>query len=257
MDGDERFMQDTIDLNRHRVFKTDTMINPKTRAIYDYWEALRAGRVAPMRSDVDPRKMPCDVRNVFILEMISSGNIRFRVAGSALVDAFGTELRGMNARSIMAPESRESCSALLNETLEDPGVGYARLIPSESPDAAWEISLLPLRSDYGAVDRLMGVLIPVGRHSRRHPGALQFRIDTMHVDTINPTVLDAGHAAPAPAPGFAESTPPFATGSDRNGLADAPRRRGPDLQAIDGGLERPETAGPRNTGHLRLVDDEQ
>lgn len=251
MDGDDRFGQDTIEFSRHRAFKTDTMINPKTRAIHDYWNTLRAGRLAPMRSDVDPRQMPCDVRNVFILELVSPNNFRFRVAGSALVEAFGMELRATNARSIMAAESRESFCALLSETLEDPGVGYARLLPARNPDTAWEISLLPLRSPHGTIDRLMGVLAPVSGCGWRG-GTLRFRIDTMQVETINPTVLDAGRAAPVP--GFAESVTPFRTSADGDGAAGC---RGPRLRAIDGGLEETEPAGPRSADHLRLIDDDR
>ena len=251
MDGDDGFLQDTIQLDRHRAVKTDGMINAKTRAFQEYWEGLRAGRLAPLRTDVDPREMPCDVRHVFILEVLSTGNIRFRVAGSALVEAFGMELRGMNARSIMAPESRESFSALMNEALEDPGIGYARLISPNNPDAMWEISLLPLRSDFGAIDRLIGVLVPVGGGTTRRVGPLQFRIDAMQVETVTPSVLDAERSAQVH--GFGETLTRFDHSGEPAEQSNAPR-----LTAIDGGLDaatQDEDATPRAKGHLRLVKD--
>lgn len=253
MDGDDGFRQDTIQLDRHRAIKTDGMINAKTRAMHEYWEGLRAGRLAPLRTDIDPRKMPCDVRHVFILEVLSTGNIRFRVAGSALVEAFGMELRGMNARSIMAPESRESFSALMNETLEDPGVGYARLVSPHNPNAMWEISLLPLRSDFGAIDRLIGVLVPVSGGASRRNGPLQFRIDAMQVESVSPSVVDAER--PAQIHGFGETLTSF-----EHDIDTPKRRAGPRLHSIDGGLNKStvETeagTAPRGKGHLRLVDD--
>lgn len=250
MDGEDGIRQDTVDFNWHRARKTETMINAKTRAIHDYWNTLRAGRLAPLRADIDPREMPCDVRNVFILEVVSAGNVRFRVAGSALTEAFGMELRGMNARSIMASESRESFSALINEALEDPGVGYARLVSPRNPEIVWEISLLPLRSDYGAIDRLMGVLTPVNGRATRRSGPLQFRIDTMRVDSISPTVLDTGR--PVPAPGFAETLTRFHH-DIAPGVADG--QHPPQLRSIEGGLNKSDEHAPRTSGHLRLVED--
>ena len=250
MDGEDRFMQDSIDIDRLNMFNTDTMINRKTRALHDYWEGLRAGRLAPMRSDVDPRDMPCDVRNVFILEMLAANNFRFRVAGSALAKAFGIELRGMNACAIMARDSRESFNALMNEALEDPGVGYARLVPSREPNILWEISLLPLRSDFGPIDRLIGILNPVKGPPGHDGGPLQFRIERMQINTIVPTVLEAG--ALDHVTGFAETQARFRARDEELHPGGKPA---PSLQAIEGGLDENDAPEPRRTGHLRLIED--
>ena len=128
MDGDDFATDDDfVKLDAYRVNRTNDMIHPELRALHSYWNEIRAGRATPLRSDIDPRDMKCDARNLFILENLGRGNIRFRLAGTAIVDAFGMELRGMNARAIMSTGSRESFTALINETLEDPGTGYARL----------------------------------------------------------------------------------------------------------------------------------
>ena len=248
MDGDGGFGQDCIDLDAYRAVKTNGMVHSKLRALYEYWEGLRAGRLAPMRSDVDPRDMAGDVRNIFILEDLGHGNIRFRIAGTGIVDAFGMELRGMSARSIMVPEARESFSALIAETLEDPGVGYARLQPARDPDAVWEINLLPLRSDFGAIDRVMGCLHPLSGTGGQYPPPLQFRIDNMSVESIAPTVLDAD--SPPPALGFAEPARRYDHARASHGDADKPA-----LRSIEGGRGDGEPEGPRTAGHLRLVDD--
>ncbi len=247
MDGDDGLRQDCIELGAYRAVKTGKMINAKLRESHKYWDDLRAGRLAPMRADVDPRDMPCDVGSVFIIEALNPANIRFRVAGSALAETFGMELRGMNVRAIMAPASRESLGALISETLEDPGVGYARLSSAGNPDALWELCLLPLRSEFGAVDRLLGALLPISGPSPRGSGPLHFRIEDMRVESITPTVLDVG--GPRQVPGFAETDRPFEF-NDMTAQKSRPR-----LTAIDGGGAGTPEDEDRNRGHLRVVDD--
>ena len=232
-----------IDLGAYRLSRTTDMIHSELRALYSYWSRLRAGRKTPLRSDIDPRDMACDARNLFVLENLGRGNIRFRLAGTAIIDAFGMELRGMNARAIMATESRESFAALIAETLEEPGVGYARLRNAADESAVWEVNLLPLRSDFGPVDRIIGCLHPLTPLTGSEAGMpLRFRIEHMSVDPI-----DLGeHDLPAQTPGLAEPPQAFLAGPD--GRADLPPR----LTPIDGG-GRDGGQARRRGGHLRLV----
>ena len=235
-----------VELNRYRVKNCRAMIHPELRALHRYWESIRAGRSTPLRSDIDPREMGCDARNLFILENLGRGNIRFRLAGTAIVDAFGMELRGMNARAIMTAASRESFTALIAETLEDPGTGYARLATAGPEPQAWEISLLPLRSDFGQIDRVIGCLHPIeGRPRRRGDAPLRFRIEEMTVEPILATVEDS---APLPVPGFAE--PPRAFRPETEPTP------GPGLTPIEGGLADGDARTPAPArDHLRLVKD--
>jgi hypothetical protein len=230
------------------------MIHNEVRALYSYWDGLRAGRTTPLRSEIDPRDMACRASNLFILENLGSGNVRFRLAGTSIVDAFGMELRGMNARAIMSAASRESFMALIGETLEDPGVGYARLRNADNPEELWEITLLPLRSDFGMIDRVIGCLHPVefvGRSPSAAP--LRFKIDHMSVEPIKTTVRELN--LPSPIHEFAEGPAPFVhdTGADANG------KKFFSLTTIDGGLANVERNNevPREISrdHLRLIDD--
>lgn len=234
------------------------MIHSELRALYSYWNRLRAGRRAPLRLDIDPRDMACDARNLFILENLGRGNIRFRLAGTAIIDAFGMELRGMNVRAIMATPARESFLALIIETLEEPGVGYARLRNAADERGVWEVNLLPLRSDLGAVDRIIGCLHPLSDAAHRVTGApLRFRIEQMSVEPVDAPVREFDRGAGMP--GWAEGPRPFR--SRPPGDCDAPyltaidgdggRSRdgcGPDERGSEGGADR-----RRRGAHLRLV----
>ena len=197
MDWDNATGHSCIDLAAYRLSRSNDMIHSELRALYAYWNRLRAGRKTPLRSDIDPRDMTCDARNLFILENLGRGNIRFRLAGTAIADAFGMELRGMNARSIMATGSRESFTALINEALEDPGIGYARLRNAADESGIWEINLLPLRSDFGVIDRVIGCLHPlVGAPGKNAGAPLRFRIEHMSVDPVEATVRELESADP-------------------------------------------------------------
>ena len=248
MDWDNATGHSCIDLAAYRLSRSNDMIHSELRALYGYWNRLRAGRKTPLRSDIDPRDMACDARNLFILENLGRGNIRFRLAGTAIAEAFGMELRGMNARSIMATGSRESFTALINETLEDPGIGYARLRDAADESGIWEVNLLPLRSDFGLIDRVIGCLHPLVGVPGKNPGApLRFRIEHMSVDPIEATVRELD--LPTPFTGLAEGGQPFRPRHASH--ADEPPPR---FTAIEGGGRDERGGRPRRMrGHLRLV----
>ena len=186
--------------------------------------------------------MAGDARHLFVLENLGQGNIRFRLAGTALMDAFGFDLRGMSARSIMEGRARESFVALINETLAEPGVGYARLTAPDG-QSIWEILLLPLRDNFGNVQRLLGCLHPISGRVPQHAGetAMRFTIQEMSIQPVGTAPGNAGEAQALP--GFSEGQRAFESGPSG-------------LTAIDGGRsgDRPDGKRPR----LRVIksDDE-
>ena len=260
MDATDATGHSCIDLSAYRLSRTTDMIHSELRALYSYWNRLRAGRKTPLRSDIDPRDMDCDARNLFILENLGRGNIRFRLAGTAIVDSFGMELRGMNARVIMSTGARESFTALIAETLDEPGIGYARLRNAAEESGIWEVNLLPLRSDFGVVDRVIGCLHSLSGVPARDTGApLRFRIEHMSVDTIGADL--PAMDLPGRIEGLAEPQRPFLARPAR--AEDESAAATPRLTAIDGGGRDGGQDGggqhgagdsrrPRG-GHLRLV----
>lgn len=237
-----------ISLARYRMVRTEEIVHAESRALLAYWQRLRAGRRAPYRVEVDPRDMTCQARSLFILEILADGMQRFRLAGSELVETFGIELRGQTARAIMEGRARDSLTALVAETAAEPGIGYARLAPlGGAPDEHWEMLLLPLRSDDGALDRLIGMIQQVSGFrpgGRRAP--LRFTIESMWIHPVEATVDEALPAAE----GFAEAQAPFA--------GPAPAGTDQPFRAIDGGRGRntpaPHRRHPRPS--LRVVKDD-
>lgn len=130
--------------------------------------------------------------------------------------------------------------ALISEALEDPGVGYARLRNASDESGVWEINLLPLQSDFGAIDRVIGCLHPLSGIPPRDGMPLRFRIEHMSIETIGVS------ASASDRPGLAEPAAPFRPAES------SPATEAPRLTAIDGdgsGRGRPRRGSP----HLRLV----
>ncbi len=235
----------SIELASYRLSRnSNEMIHSEIRALYNYWERLRAGRPCPYRAEVDPRDMEGDARHLFVLEDLGQGNLRFRLAGTALIDAFGYELRGMSARSVMAGKARESFVALIAETLAEPGVGYARLF---APDGVtvWEVVLLPLRGNFGQIDRLIGCLHPVsGRTPEAGDVPLRFTIDAMSIRPVN-AGPDTVQGDAMPLTGFGEGQASFEGAPDTG------------LTAIEGGLGEGKPKGGGERPKLRVVKTDE
>lgn len=236
-----------ISFAQARIDRMRGMIHPQTRALHGYFDELRGNRPVPSRAEVDPRDMPCRAANLFILEDLGRGQIRFRLAGSGLTEAFGMELRGLNVRLLMEGRGRESFAALVEEALAEPGIGYARLQRAEVPDEMWEVLLLPLRSDAGAIDRVLGSLVPLGASPVPPDSAsMRFAIAEMTIRPIRVELQAVERAPREPGlPGFAEGgQTPFA---------------GPGgLTAIEGGRREANPERPRRTEapYLRIVRED-
>ncbi|MCL5775716.1 PAS domain-containing protein [Limibaculum sp. FT325] len=231
-----------------------SILHPEIRALEAYWQDLRAGRACPYRAEVDPRDIPSKIGHLFILEDVGLGNMRFRICGTALADSFGMELRGMPVGAIMDIGARQSLIELLRETLAEPGVGHARMRRADGRHEAWEIVFLPLRSDNGRVDRVIGALHCLEDGAARSGNQpLRFTIDAMSVAPVEITVEARENTAYGG--GFTEGGATFAArpGVMPRGAA----RRG--LVAIAGGLEAGTAGGgdgpERPRPRLRLVSD--
>ena len=124
-----------------------------------------------------------------------------------------------------------------------------RLRDATDETAQWEINLLPLRSDFGMIDRVIGCLHPlVGLPRMNRQTPLRFRIETMSVEPIDATVRELD--LPEPIEGFAEPRVPFT----HEPMDEAEPR----FKTIEGGLDNispPEDRPAPTRGHLRLVKD--
>jgi hypothetical protein len=85
--------------------------NPILSGLWRYWQRKRAGRPLPSRADIDPMEIPAVLPYVLLVERSDEGRFRYRLAGTAVVDAYGMELTGRyvdevfpNSRRILAEQ---------------------------------------------------------------------------------------------------------------------------------------------------------
>ncbi|GFE66786.1 PAS domain-containing protein [Litoreibacter roseus] len=140
------------------------MQNSPIKELRDYWQELRAGRLVPLRSEIDPRAIASALECGFIVERTAPGAVRFRLAGMHLSDLMGMEVRGMPLRSFIAPAARADFAARLENVFDAPEVHEYQLISDTpgGPPLIARMLLLPLKSDQGQVDRAIGCISTEG-----------------------------------------------------------------------------------------------
>lgn len=134
-----------------------------------YWEALRAGRDMPLRSEIDPRGILEALPNAFVLERVAPKVARIRVAGSHIDTLLGMEPRGMPMSCLFAPGSRDGFADVMEDVLNRPAMAQISLGAETGfgkPQLDGQMLLLPLRSDMGDASRILGCFITHGRTGR-------------------------------------------------------------------------------------------
>src|SRR5262249_6045085 len=81
------------------------MKHASSRALYAYWNTLRAGRTAPERGELDPRAIRAILGDVMILEVCGPHRYAVRLAGTRICSLMGRELKGRSfAEPFMAAD---------------------------------------------------------------------------------------------------------------------------------------------------------
>ena len=181
------------------------MKNPILVELLDHWERLRAGRIAPLRSEIDPRQIENALTHAFILERSQSGGARFRIVGMQVSDLMGMEVRGMPAASLITPAERAGFDAILNRMFDHPEIVELTLnatFAGRQPVAA-DMLLLPMKNDLGQVSRILGCIVTKGTilappHRFSIVSQKVTRIVALKESTFQTTIQSAS-------PGFAEN----------------------------------------------------
>lgn len=210
---------------------------PSLDKIEQYWNVVRSNRLVPSRCEIDPRGLEGVLGHAFILERITGGLARFRIAGSHINELTGLELRQMPISALFLPNSRQILSDAMVAVFEEPAMVRMRIESKAGfgrEKMTGEMILLPLRSDLGQIDRVLGGIVmegKVGRTPRRIEILGQSRQSLV------------GYAGPQHAP--ANEVPNLKATPDQPGASLNPMKRTPDA---------PKAPLPER-GHLRLVID--
>lgn len=137
----------------------------KLHILYAYWDAVRAGRIAPRRLDIEPSAISTLLADTFMLERVSGETLQFRLAGTRVCQAYGRELRGEDFLSLFAPADQFALRRDLSKMLQQGAV--MKMATHAVVDARlvcdMETILLPLVHAGTSIGRVLGATLPVER----------------------------------------------------------------------------------------------
>jgi hypothetical protein len=139
------------------------MFHSNTELLIDYWRGLAGPGGLPARGGVDPSDFAPLAPKCFVVARETFGEFRFRLAGEAVIDLHGRQLRGDAFGSIWRQVHRRRTAGLLGAALAavEPVVIGAEGWTDGGARLRLEILLAPLASANGAVDRLLGLYQPL------------------------------------------------------------------------------------------------
>jgi hypothetical protein len=148
-----------LDRFRQRTAPSVPLLHEGPSQVRAYWEALRQGDALPLRAALDPRGLSGVLDRVFLAERIGKGLAQVRLAGSALTDLAGTELRGLPLSCLFTPESRPLLAQALEEAFTGPAIVEIDLGSDRGSTglAIAKLILLPLQ-DEGDCRQLLGAV---------------------------------------------------------------------------------------------------
>jgi hypothetical protein len=134
-----------------------------TEAVFDYFNHLRAGRAAPMRTEIDPAALKTVLPDLFILERGRDGVVRFRLAGTRVCFILGQEVRNREFGEVWEPSARHKIKLAADTVLANQNaLEIAVETTADDEDSlALEMLLLPLYSQKDQCDRIFGSLVAI------------------------------------------------------------------------------------------------
>lgn len=126
--------------------------------LYAYWQALRQGRTAPERNDVEPGAIRSVLADTFVLEYDAALGFPFRISGSRINALFLRELRGFSFLKLWREMDRREVESVLQRVADtaEPCLLGAEARPAGMGVLHIEVALLPLRHHGSTHSRVLG-----------------------------------------------------------------------------------------------------
>ncbi|MBL8581896.1 MAG: PAS domain-containing protein [Rhizobiaceae bacterium] len=90
--------------------------------LFQYWNRLRNGRLAPLRTEIEPADIKSLLADTFILEKDTRGEAVFRLAGSRLCATYGRELKGFSFPSLWREKDQRLVARLAQSVFQTKSV---------------------------------------------------------------------------------------------------------------------------------------
>jgi hypothetical protein len=134
------------------------MKHATTRELYEYWNRVRGGERAPLRSAIEPSDIRRILGEMFILEVLERDNYHVRLAGTRVCAIYCREIKGTNLLDLWSGEDRHAMATLAAAVSEDGAAAVVTITAETARDQVvpCELILLPLRHGGATFDRVLG-----------------------------------------------------------------------------------------------------
>lgn len=136
------------------------MKHKNSHLLVGYWSRLRGNRDVPDQADIDPRSIKRLLPYVFILDAEDPMRPVYRLAGTAMCEKFGFELKGTGFLAHWEPQSSLALSSLLQQalTLMQPVCLSSIAATADCGMVELETVLLPIRFGDNGPTRFLGMV---------------------------------------------------------------------------------------------------
>jgi hypothetical protein len=136
------------------------MKHKNSHLLVGYWSRLRRGRDVPDQTDIDPRAIKRLLSYTFILDCEKPARPVYRLAGTALCERFGFELKGTSFLGHWESRSGLALSALLRQALKlrQPVCLSSIAATADNGMVELETVLAPVSFNGGAPTRFFGMV---------------------------------------------------------------------------------------------------
>ena len=176
------------------------MKHQATRDLYAYWNALRRGRSAPDRSEIEPTAIRDVLADTFMLDIDQSHAFPIRLAGTRFNGLFDAEQKGRSFLELWRAEERRNVAAVLTTVVDGacPVVAGGVAAPAGQLEAgSFEFLFLPLRHHGKTHARLLGIATPAASREPAWLGLLPLGPMALRsLRIVDDPVLDAYAQAP-------------------------------------------------------------
>lgn len=167
-------------------FRADRVL----RRVLDYWQAKRAGRAMPQRRAIEPPELREVLPHLQITEVIGGGQrFRYRLVGTAIVEAFGAEFTGKHVDELVSGERDSFVHACYRAVCASrrPAFARSKYVTTRNVDLTANRILLPLSEDGEAVNQILGALtFEFTRHLGTGIGhAAQIDLSASYIDVLD------------------------------------------------------------------------
>lgn len=134
---------------------------PRLVEFLGYWERKRGALAMPRRRDIDPAEIPHLLPFIQMLDVVDSGRrYRYRLVGTAIVDAFGTDTTGKHTDETASGDRRAFVREFYDtvRTSRRPAFVRSRYRTARGLDITASRLVTPLSEDGSTVTQIIAAI---------------------------------------------------------------------------------------------------